>query len=121
MPVQQPLETYRTNRIETASPVQLVAMLIDRGNGLLGRAREKIGARDWDNAHVCLIKAQQVIEELDAGLDEEKGGEVATNLHRLYEFVLQRLVFANVTKTVEPVDEAAQLVDQLSEMWAQAT
>jgi len=55
--------------------------------------------------------------ELQRTLDHEKGGELAATLDRLYTFMRQRLVDANIAKVVEPLDEVQGLLRQLLAAW----
>ncbi len=52
------------------------------------------------------------------GLDE--GGELATRLLQLYDYIHRRLVQANVRKDTEAIVEAVHLLSGLREAWAQA-
>ena len=43
-----------------------------------------------------ILKTEAIIEELNYSLDMEKGGEIAKNLRSLYDFIMERLLTANV-------------------------
>ena len=112
---------YKRKQVETAKPGQLIVMLYDATLESLRKAEEANKVKNPENIeiyHNALIKAQNIITELMVALDMEKGGEVANNLFKLYEFMLKRLVDANITKTVEPIQEVRQLLENLREAWA---
>jgi flagellar protein FliS len=116
--------TYRTNAVLTASPGQLVLMLYDGVLKSLALAREAF-ARPGDDPRRIevinqqLIKAQNILLELQAGLNLEAGGEFAQTMHRLYDYHTRRLLQANLQKKVEPVIEVERLVTELRDAWAE--
>jgi flagellar protein FliS len=64
-----------------------------------------------------LSKAIGIIGELRASLDHAAGGELARDLDRLYEYSLDQLSQANMTRTPNGVDNALQVVRTLKEGW----
>jgi len=112
-------QAYQRAQAETASPIQLVIMLYDGAIRFLSLAREKMDARDLEARHTYLLKAQRVIAELLSSLDREKGGEVAENLGRLYYFMLQELVEANLKDQPQPIDTVIGMLRELRSSWAE--
>lgn len=110
-------QAYRRTQIETAPPEQLILMLYDGAIRFARSARRAIEAGDRQKAHRDLTRTQDVISELISSLDLEAGGEIAANLYRLYRYLYQRLVQANVGKKVEPIDEVIHLITELREGW----
>jgi flagellar protein FliS len=55
-----------------------------------------------------------VIAELMNTLDHKAGGEIATNLERLYRFMLDHLVEANRRKSVDHVEQVSRLLDTIA-------
>jgi flagellar protein FliS len=116
--------TYRANAILTASPGQLVLMLYDGALKALALAREGFNQPPEDPKRIQLInsqllKAQDILAELQSGLNMEAGGEFARTMHRLYDYHIRRLLEANLRKQVEPVIEVERLVRELRDAWAQ--
>ncbi len=110
---------YLQQMVETATPVQLICLLFQRGNELMDEAERALTEKDFERANEALTKAQKVVAELISSLDTEKGGEIAVNLHRLYTFVWERLLHANLRKSVEPLQDAKQIWEQLRQLWEQ--
>jgi flagellar protein FliS len=124
MPVQNFARTYRTNAILTASPGQLVLMLYDGALKALALAREAFAQAEGEPRRIevindQLLKAQAILDELQAGLNLEAGGELAGTMHRLYDYHNRRLFEANLQKREEPVIEVEALVRELRDAWAQ--
>lgn len=116
--------TYRANAILTASPGQLVLMLYDGALKALALAREGFNQPAEEPKRIQLIntqllKAQEILAELQSGLNLEAGGEFARTMHRLYDYHNRRLLEANLRKQIEPVIEVERLVRELRDAWAQ--
>lgn len=112
--------TYKRQQIESASPGELVLMLYDGAVEYLRRAEAVLDGEepDWiEKFHNHLISAQNIVTELMVSLDLEKGGEVAQNLFRLYEYMHHRLVTANLEKDKEILQEICRLLGRLREAW----
>jgi flagellar secretion chaperone FliS len=113
-------ENYRNTQIMTASPMQLVLMLYDECIRALKVAEDAFAVDSPQNIEKIsqnLLQAQNVITELTVSLDMEKGGEIATNLHRLYDFMSDHLMEANIRKTVTPVQNVLEMMTGLRETW----
>jgi len=110
---------YLQQMVETATPVQLIGLLFRRGSELMDDAEAALNARDFERADYALVKAQRIVAELISSLDMEKGGEIAVNLHRLYTFVWERLLHANLRKAVGPLQEAKTVWKELQSLWEQ--
>lgn len=116
--------TYRTNAVLTASPGQLVLMLYDGALRALALSREAFtrpedDARRIEIINQQLLKAQAIVSELQAGLNFEAGGEMATTLNRLYDYYNRRLFEANMRKQEAPVIEVERLLGELRAGWAE--
>lgn len=113
------VNTYLKQMVETATPVQLISLLFKRGSELMEEAEQALVSKDLEKANEALTKAQRIVAELISSLDMEKGGELAVNLHRLYTFVWERLLHANLLKSVEPLKDARTVWDDLQQLWQQ--
>lgn len=101
---------YRRVQTETSSPGELVVMLYDALAADLQRPEAGLQKRErHEEAHVALVRAQEIVLELIASLNAE-AGELAQQLDDVYQYVYGRLVDANVKKDADAVREAARLV-----------
>lgn len=108
---------YRKVTTETASPGDLLLQLYQAAIKNTGQAGEAINRRDVAKAHFHIMRAQDIVIELQRTLDHERGGDIARQLDRLYSYMRQRLVDANMNKQREPLDEVATLLRQLLAAW----
>jgi flagellar protein FliS len=109
---------YRQLQVETASPAQLLVMLYDGAIRFLTAALEKMASGELEPRHTNLIKAQKIITELLGSLNMKEGGEVSANLQRLYTYMLQQLVEANLHDQPRPIEEVVGMLRELRESWA---
>jgi flagellar protein FliS len=86
----------------------------------LSSAIEAIDAKNTTEAHTKLVKTQDIIAELLGSLDHERGGDVARNLSALYDYMLRRLVEANIRKEAKPAREVQGLLRELLPAWEAA-
>ncbi|VBB05547.1 flagellar protein flis [Lucifera butyrica] len=112
-----PYDHYKRMQVETASQGRLIIMLYDGALKNLHTAQASIAAKNIEQAHRSLIKAQNIVSELNNTLNMEAGGEVAQNLRKLYQFVNRRLVQANVSKDTALIQDAIDVLSTLKEGW----
>ena len=110
---------YGTNQISTAPQKKLLIMLYDGAIKFLGDAEEAIGKKDFPLAHKQLTRTQDILTELMATLNFDQGGEIATSLWSLYDFLNQHLVEANVDKDAAKVGTVRAMMVELREVWNQ--
>ena len=112
---------YRRDVVMTARPDQLVTMLYDRLLQAIVRAKELLSDDgELDTVHSELVLGQRILVELQVTLDTERGGELADNLAQLYEFCIDRLVNANLTKDAELLVSAESVVRDIRGAWVTA-
>jgi flagellar protein FliS len=123
MPPNKRLASYQSVAVATASPGKLILMLYDGALRFLQGAEDgfKIkGLRERQEAvHNNLIKAQNIISELQRCLSVRDGGDFAINLFRLYDFMNTRLMEANVRKEPENIRVVARLLGEVRDAWDQ--
>ncbi len=113
---------YQELNVTTASPMQLILMLYDECIRALDRAETGFAIEDNptlrnETIGNNILHAQDIITELAVSLDMEKGGEIAINLQRLYDFMVNHLTTANVNKEVKPLREVRTMMADLREAW----
>jgi len=114
-----PLNSYKETTIRTAGQGKLIVMLYDECVRQLRSAEKELseGQPKLDKINNSIIKAQDIITELAASLDLQKGGEIARNLMNLYIYFNQKLMEANLEKKTEKLVEVRQFMTELGEAW----
>lgn len=113
-------DSYRKTQIDTASPEALILMLYDGALRFIAQAEDAFEAKNNEQISNSLLRVQAIITELMTSLDKEKGGEIATNLERLYLFFLEKLTDSNLKKIPEPMRQVKPLIEDLRNTWAEA-
>lgn len=105
--------------VETASPHKLIAMLFDGALGALARAKGAIERNSIQERTTHLNKASEILVTLKGSLDLEKGGEVATNLDGLYDYMLRSVMQANRNNDLDKVQEIMDLISDVKQGWSE--
>lgn len=115
---------YRKVGVETqvdmASPHQLVEMLFEGFFLALGSARAALQRGDVSVKGRQIGIAVRILDEgLRGGLNLEQGGELAGNLHDLYQYCVMRLTQANLHNDDAALAEVQKLIEPVSNGWKQ--
>src|SRR5258706_8647487 len=118
-----PWKSYQQVATKTAPPGQLVLMLYEGAVRFLERA---LAGFEIDDPAECneaisnnIIRAQDIIFELNVTLNMNEGGKLAITLRSLYEYMDRRLMEGNLKKDQAAVKEVLDRVVMLREAWAQ--
>lgn len=104
--------------VEVADPHRLILMLFAGAQAAIGNARvamqeEKIAARGE-----AISKAIDIIGNgLKASLNLEQGGELAQRLDALYDYLVLRLLRANLDSDPRALEEVATLLEEIHGAW----
>ena len=116
MSLQAVRNRYVQDAVSTVTPAKLVTMLYDALARDLGLAEKALTTRDLQTAHDRLIHAQEIVLELQAGLDLT-AWDGAAGLMSLYQFAYRQLVDANVRKDVTKVVAVQETMEPLRQAW----
>jgi len=119
MLAQSGFQAYQKNKFETASPHRLILMLYDGALTNLARAKQAQAENRKLDAGRHIRKCQDILLELIACLNEEQGGEIARNLKRLYMYMIEQLLRANIRNSPELIEETETLLKQICDAWEQ--
>lgn len=111
------INQYKQNSIATATPEELTLLLYNGAIKYMNIARIKIEEKNIQEKNSALIRAQDIISELNYSLDMNY--EISENLRALYNFVLERLIDANLENNTEYIDEALSIVKDMRETWVE--
>jgi flagellar secretion chaperone FliS len=116
--------TYKTVGLETsvasANPHQLVSLLFEALLQSLAAAKGAVLNGDIPAKGRAINRAVRILEEgLKAGLDTDRGGELAANLRNLYDFCILRITEANLKQDAAILDEVIRLIHPVSDGWSQ--
>jgi flagellar protein FliS len=116
------LDAYQRLEVETgvaaASPQRLIVMLYDGAVKAVHAARAALARGDVSGRGTAVSKAIAIIDEgLRPALDLKAGGEIAANLSSLYDYIVNRLLYANLKQDDTSLEEAGRLLAELKGAW----
>lgn len=110
---------YKNNSVNYASKEQLLLMLVEGAVKFCKVARQAIVDKDMKKANDALIRTQDIFSELMVSLDTT-AGDWAVQLFRVYDFIKERLMQANMTKNLEIIEEILPLIEDVNATWQEA-
>jgi flagellar protein FliS len=108
---------YLESRILSASPLDLVNILYEHAILDIEQARQSLARGDVAARSRSISKAIAIIGELQGSLDYEAGGEIASNLGQLYQYMRARLTAGNLRQSDSPLAEVVNLLESLGDAW----
>ncbi len=118
-----PWQSYRQVATKTATPGQLVLMLFDGALRFLDKALVGFDLDDPLDSNLAInnniLKAQEIIRELNVSLNLELGGEFASTMRRLYNYYDLQLAQSNLKKDPEGVRLVIRLLSVIRGAWAE--
>jgi flagellar secretion chaperone FliS len=115
------VDIYKENTVGTQGKGRLIVMLYDGAIKFMNLAIKEMEAGNYAAKGQYIAKAQDIINELNAVLDMDAGGEIATNLRQLYCFMVRRLSEANIKRDPRLVQDVIDLLDELNQGWKAIT
>lgn len=104
--------------IATADPHRLTLMLMQGALDRMAYAKGCMERKDLAGKAEHLPRVNAILINLRDTLDLNVGGEFAENLFALYEFMVQRLLDANVQNNLQIMDEVINLLLPIKTAWA---
>ena len=111
------IKTYQETAVTTQNKGKLIVMLYDSAIKFLKMAIKEIEANNPKEKGKYISKALDILFELNSVLDMEAGGEVATNLRKLYLFMGRHLTEANTEQDAGKIEEVIKLLEELNQSW----
>lgn len=108
---------YRVNSVNT-SQEQLVVMCYDGMIRFLTIAEQGIQEGDVQKKIKHVNKVLAIIEELQSTLDFQRGGEIAVNLDRLYNYFSSQLMRVSLDNDLKVLNHIKAMFQDLRISWA---
>ena len=113
-----PYAAYQATAVKTASQSKLVVMLITAlscfGND------NKLPASKIEAFGKHVMKAQEIINELQVSLDMDKGGQIAQNLMALYVYFNKELLNVSINQDSGKLRQILSMIKDLGSAWESA-
>lgn len=105
------------SRVEAASPHRLIQMLMEGALEKIAMAKGYMMRQDTANKGSHVSWAISIVEGLRSSLDLSNGGEIAQNLDDLYDYMIRRLIRANMENNSDLLDEVTSLLRTIKASW----
>ncbi len=110
---------YARARAETASPHQVLLLLLREARTSMARAARDLQEGKGADAHRAIDKASGIVAELASSLNHARAPELCANLSATYQFVLARLVTASSVRNASAVEEALRVFTPVADAFEQ--
>lgn len=116
-------DKYKRNKIITATGVELIVQLYDEcikhiqiAKAILSKGK-KLSLDEIKSKTRSISKSVNIVTGLADSLDMERGGAIAADLSKLYEFVNIRLLNANLNNDPAMLNDALRVLHELQAAW----
>ena len=106
---------YANNKVMTGTPAELTLMLYDGAIKFCNLAISAVEANDVEKAYTNIIKVERIIEEFQATLNHKY--PVAKDFDNVYSYLQQRLLYANMKKDKEALEEVLKHLRTMRDTW----
>ncbi len=107
--------TYQNNKANTATPAELTLMLYEGMIKFCNMAILGIEDHDYSKANLNIVKVERIITHLRATLDFKY--PVAKDFDRVYDYLYERLVLANIRKDKMILEEVLEHIRGMRDTW----
>jgi flagellar protein FliS len=111
------MSRYRENQITSSTSEETVLMLYDGAIRILRSAINELTGNNIPEKALLIEKVVKIIDYLQSCLDAEKGGTIAENLNKLYDYMQIALTKANFSNDTSKMEEVLSLLLTVREGW----
>jgi flagellar protein FliS len=108
---------YQDAAVTTQGKGRLIVLLYEGAIKFMKLAIQELEANNYEAKGQYINRAQDIINELNAVLDTDAGGEISANLRKLYFFMSNRLSEANIKRDPQRIQEVITLMEELNQGW----
>ena len=102
-----------------ADPHSLITQMFDGVLTRIAQAKGAIGRGDVGAKAELISKAVLIVGGLEGCVDHQRGGELAENLSRLYQYMSLTLTEANIHNDIAKLNEVSALLLEIKSAWVQ--
>lgn len=106
---------YNKNRVMTATPAELTLMLYEGAIKFCNIAIMGIEEKNIEKSHTNIVKVENIVGEFISTLNHKY--EVAKDFENVYNYLMDRLIEANVKKDKEILEEVLGYLREMRDTW----
>lgn len=115
-----PYNQYQNVQVTTSNPEKILIMLYDGAINFTKIAIEKLAKGDVAGKGLYIGKTHAIVAELMETLNHEVGGDISRQLQRLYSYLIDELVNANVKNSPAHLENALKIMTSMRDTWVEA-
>lgn len=109
-------------KVNSATPHQLIILLFEGATSAISVAKIHIEQGNTAQKGKLISQAIDIISNgLKASLNLEEGGKLAEQLAALYDYMVRRLLTANLENNAAALDEVSKLLGEIYSAWIEIT
>ena len=112
-------DNYLSTEVLTATPQKLRLLLIEAAIRFAERGRQQWAAGANEEANHSLIRAQEIVSELLAGINYEAGSDLVHKIAGIYTFIFRSLMEANYHRDEKKLSDALRVLEIERQTWRQ--
>jgi flagellar protein FliS len=106
-----------TSEVAGADPHRLIQMLMEGALTRMSQAKGMIETKNYEGKAKLLGRVMDIISTLQSSLDHDQGGDISSNLDRLYDYMNRRLLEASSANDTSMIDEVMSLLLDVKSGW----
>ncbi len=110
-------DQYLATEVFTAPPQKLQLMLIEMAIRQVARARRERQDGKQGEACLSLLHAQQIADQLIAGVNREANPDLADRVLAVYDFIARRLREAGADFDIDKLEDVERILEIERETW----
>ncbi|MDR7000973.1 flagellar export chaperone FliS [Neobacillus niacini] len=118
MTLRNPYQAYQKQAVTTSKPEDLTLMLFQGMVKFIRLAKNSLQNKNLEESHKYNLRAQDILSELMVSLNKEY--EISASLLSLYDYMKNRLIEANLNKSMDILEEIEGYAVELTETWSTA-
>lgn len=115
-----PYDKYKKTSVLSASREQILLMLYEAAIKFTKLAIKAIDEKKVAERGQNILRAYDIVIELNTTLDHKVGGELAKQLEQLYVYMMDQYTQANLTGKKEHLESCIKVLENLYDGWKQA-
>lgn len=115
-----PLSQYQNTQVITSTPEKILIMLYDGAINFTKIAKDKLEKGDIAGKGMYISKAQAIVAELMNTLNHDVDSKLASNLERLYVYLIDEYIAANINNSTANLDNVLKIMSIMRETWVEA-
>ena len=112
-----PYQKYKQTSILSAPREQILLMLYEGAIKFTKLAIQAAEQKKIAERGTNIMRAYDIILELQVSLDHKVGGEIAAQLDQLYTYVLDQYTKANISGEIDPLRNSLKVIENLFDGW----